>query len=96
MAIMTNQATTTTTMTAQDKKTRHSQWFAVAAFSTIALVAMTYDLGKIKNQGMRVKWSVSAISLVLVFSALAFFAHIFLREKFANTAVEGGLVRSWY
>jgi hypothetical protein len=86
-----------TTMTDRDKKTRQSQWFAVAAFSTVALVALCSNFeGKIKDEDMRVKWAVSAISLALIFSALAVFAHILLKEKFANTAMEGGLVRMWY
>ena len=77
----------------QEKKTRLSQWFAVAAFSTIALVSMTSNfLNKIKDEDRPSKWAVSAVSLTLTFSALAMFANILLKEKFVNTPMEGGLV----
>jgi Mg2+/citrate symporter len=78
----------------QHNKMRLGQWFAVAAFSTIALVAMTSNFDKIKDQKKEVKWAVSAVSIALTFSALAVFAHVLLKAKFVGTAMEGGLVRS--
>jgi hypothetical protein len=76
------------------KKERHSMWFGVAAFSTIALVAMTTDIPDgqdLGDQTKEFKWSVSAASVVVGLSALAWFAH-FTKDRFAGTPVEGGLV----
>ena len=72
---------------------RQSHWFSVAAFSTIALVAITstFDVD-ISDQTKQIKWAVSAVSISLTFSALAVFANILVKDKFVDTPVEGGLV----
>jgi hypothetical protein len=75
---------------------RHASWLMTAACSTIALVAMIkeYD-GKLKDQDRDLKWVVSALSIVITFSALGVFASVILKENFVGTMIEGGLVRSF-
>jgi len=73
---------------------RNAHWMMVAAFSTIALVSITssfVDDEKLKDQEKETKWAVSAISVALVFSAIAVFANFLLKEKFVGTIMEGGL-----
>jgi len=78
---------------------RSSHWFAVAAFSTIALVSITTEFGDvgfegdITDQKRETKWAVSAISVALSLSGLAVFANLLLKDKFVDTPMEGGMVR---
>ena len=73
---------------------RHSQWFAVAAFSIIALVAMTSNFDdKITDESKEVKWAASGVTIALSFSGLAVLGHVFLKEKFVGTVIEKGMVR---
>jgi hypothetical protein len=73
---------------------RQPHWFAVAAFSIIALVSMTSNFtGDISNQTKEVKWSVSAVSIALTFSSLALIATMVLKDKFVGTTMETGMVR---
>jgi hypothetical protein len=86
---------THTTMTTIDDqhKVRRSQWFAVAAFSIIALVSMTSNFDDdIQDETKEVKWAVSGVSIALTFSALATIAHYLLKDKFVGKVTEGGLV----
>jgi hypothetical protein len=47
---------------------RHSQWLPQAAFSTLCLVSIINPIeGDLKDQSKEVKWSVSALSISLVF-----------------------------
>jgi len=76
---------------------RSSHWFAVAAFSTIALVSITTEFGDvgfegdITDQKRETKWAVSAISVALGLSGLAVFANLLLKDKFVDTPMEGGM-----
>jgi apolipoprotein N-acyltransferase len=72
---------------------RHVHWWMIAVFSTVALVALVTEYeGDLKDQGREVKWSVSAISIVLSFSWLAVMANTFVSSTFASTMIEGGVV----
>lgn len=74
---------------------RNTHWFSVAAFSTIALVSIIDEFPSgenIKDQEKETKWAVSAVSVALIFSALAVFANLLLKEKFVGTLMEGALV----
>jgi len=73
---------------------RSPHWFAVAAFSTIALVSITssFEDGEdLKDMEKETKWAVSAIIVSLFFSALAVFANLLVKDKFVDTLMEGGL-----
>jgi hypothetical protein len=76
---------------------RCSQWFALAAFTTIALVAMTsrFD-GNIsdatKEQG-EIPWATTAMGVVLIVSTLSLVGHFLVEDRFVGSLVEGGLVR---
>jgi hypothetical protein len=72
---------------------RFVTWFALAAFNTIALVALTSELsfGDLKDETTEVKWSVSSMIVTLALSILGVFAHT-LKGKFVGTPMEGGLV----
>ena len=81
-------------MTQEASKSRMSHWFAVAAFSTIALVSITSNMvGDISDQIKEVKWAVSAVSIALSFSVLALLATVVLKDKFVGTTIETGMVR---
>lgn len=83
-----------TTMNDALNSQRHSQWFAVTAFSIIALVAMTTNFeGNITDESKEVKWAASTVTIALTFSALAVLAHVLLKEKFVGTVIEKGMVR---
>jgi hypothetical protein len=73
---------------------RHSQWFSQAAFSTLCLVSIINAMiGNLKDQKKELKWSVSALSISLVFSGFAIFAnYLLLNGKFQGTRVEGVMV----
>ena len=76
---------------------RFSRWFAVVAFSSVALTALITDLpGNLSDEGKTVKWSASAISISLAMSALAWFAHMLIKDKFVGTHLEGGMVSRVY
>ena len=82
-------------MSGDQTTSRHSSWFAVAAFSTVSLVALTsaipdgVDLGDLTKE---YKWSVSAASISVALAGLAWFAHM-AKDRFVGTVTEGGLVR---
>lgn len=72
---------------------RRNEWFAVGAFSTIALVAITSDMvGDLGDQTDELKWSAVSLLIALAVSAVAFFAHA-LGKLFVGTIIEGFLVR---
>ena len=74
-------------------KNRRNEWFAVSAFSTIALVAITSDMqGNLGDQTDELKWSAISLLIALAVSAVAFFAHA-LGKMFVGTIIEGFLVR---
>jgi hypothetical protein len=76
------------------KITRQTQWFGVAAFTIIALVAMTNNFNdNISDETKEVKWAVSAVSIALTFSSVAVIANLFLKDKFVGTIMETGMVR---
>lgn len=79
----------------QDKM-RLVQWFAAAAFSTIALVALTSNLeGQLRDETSEVRWAVAAVSITVTCAALAVLASLLLQgASFVGTALEGGLVRA--
>lgn len=79
-------------MSDQDKKTRQTQWFAVTAFSVIALVAMTSNFNdNIGDETKETKWAVSAVSIAFTMSSLACIANLFLKDKFVDTTMETGM-----
>lgn len=71
---------------------RRNEWFAVGAFSVIALVAITSnrdeDFGDYEEEW---KWSAVSLIIALGVSGLAFFAHA-LGKAFVGTIIEGFLV----
>jgi hypothetical protein len=73
---------------------RHSQWLPQAAFSTLCLVSIINPIeGDLKDQSKELKWSVSALSISLVFSSCAIFAnYLLLNGKFQDTRVDGVMV----
>ena len=99
-------ATTTTTTTTKDGRLTH--WFAVMAFSIIALAAITTNFDSsystpidfspnkgdynITDQTKTVKWVVSAISIALSLASISVLAHVFIPQKFKNTHLETGMV----
>ena len=81
---------------------RNTHWWMVAAFSTIALVAITSEFGdeggkegNITDQTKETKWAVSAISIALALSGLTVLALLRLKDKFVDTPVEGGMVSAF-
>jgi preprotein translocase subunit SecE len=78
----------------RSKNIREMQWFAVAAFTAIALVSMTRNFAdNINNETHEVKWAVSAVCIALTLSILAVVANFFLKDKFVGTNMETGMVR---
>lgn len=74
-------------------QTRNVQWFALAAFSNVALASMTSNFANdLSDETKEVKWVVSGVSVALALSTLSFIAHFVLKEKFVGTIMEGGLV----
>jgi hypothetical protein len=75
---------------------RHSLWFAQVACSVVALCAVTSrfddDIG-IEDQEKHVKWTVSALSVVLSLSSLSTLAHVVSPDVFVGSVMEGGMVR---
>lgn len=69
----------------------HRLWFLTAVFTTVALASLTSTISDIGDEESETKWAVSGVSLLLIFSTCAVFAHLFLREKFAETHIEGVL-----
>jgi hypothetical protein len=85
------QTTTTTTHCF-----RHGLWFAQVAFSVMALCAVTsrfMDDVDIQDQEKHVKWTVSALSVVLSLSSLSTIAHVVSQDVFVGSVMEGGMVR---
>ena len=77
---------------------RTTQWFAIMAFSVIALAALVTnfeDGTDIGDQTGEVKWVVSAISIAMSFATISVLAHVFIPDKFPNTNLETGMVRSY-
>ena len=70
-------------------------WYALTAFSIIALAAVVTNFESNTNVGdqtSEIKWVVSAISIALAFATISLLAHIFIPKKFMNTNLETGLV----
>lgn len=77
---------------------RGPQWFALFAFSIVALTALLTEVGvpisdQFTEYAQATKWSEAAISMSLAFSGLAVLAHMVRKDKFVGTVMEGGLVR---
>jgi hypothetical protein len=73
------------------KPDRRNEWFSVAAFSVIALVAITSEMeGDLGDQDKELKWSAIALIISLGVGGLAFFAHA-LGDRFSGTFIEGFL-----
>jgi hypothetical protein len=71
---------------------RFVTWFALAAFNTIALVALNSELeNDLKDETTEHKWCISSMIVTLALSILGVFAHT-LKGKFVGTPMEGGLV----
>jgi hypothetical protein len=71
---------------------RFVAWFALAAFNTIALVALNSELeNDLKHETSENKWCISSMIITLTLSILGVFAHV-LKGKFVGTPMEGGLV----
>lgn len=83
----------TTETKQQDSQQRQTQWFAVMAFSAVALAAMVtnFNTDSIKDETREVKWAVSAISIALSMSTLSVVANQLLRDRFMNTNIETGM-----
>ena len=87
---------TTKSCDGKDQGGRQTQWFAIMAFSIIALAALVTNFENdtnVSDQSSEVKWVVSAISIALSFSTISVLAHLFISEKFMNTSLETGMVR---
>jgi hypothetical protein len=73
------------------------QWFALAAFTTIALVAMTSrfdgNISDATKEQCEIPWATTAMGVVLIISTLSLVGHFFVKDRFVGSLAEGGLVR---
>jgi hypothetical protein len=75
-------------------KVRHGQWLALAAFTTVTLVAMRSRFeNDLQDEKKPVKWAMSAACVVLFASTLSTVYHFVMPSKFVGTVWEGGMVR---
>jgi hypothetical protein len=75
-------------------KVRHGQWLALAAFTTVTLVAMRSRFeNDLQDEKKPVKWAISAACVVLFASTLSTVYHFVMPSKFVGTVWEGGMVR---
>jgi hypothetical protein len=65
---------------------RFATWFLIAAFNTIALVALNSELEyDLKDESRPHNWCISSMIVTLTLAALGVFAHL-LRGKFVGAA----------
>jgi hypothetical protein len=88
--------TTTMTGTTSTKHEHHqTQWFAIMAFSIIALAALITNFDddtNVGDQAKEIKWVVAAISIAFSVSTISVLAHLVIPDKFTNTNLETGMV----
>jgi hypothetical protein len=74
---------------------RQTKWFAIMAFSIIALASTATNFvgDNVTDETKEVKWVVSLLSIAFSFATLSVLATIFTKEKFNNTSIETGMVR---
>lgn len=80
--------------TDKDQGGRQTLWFAIMAFSIIALAALVTNFEgdtNVGDQNSHVKWVVSAISIAFSFATISVLAHLFIPDKFMNTSLETGM-----
>lgn len=76
-----------------NNSTRLGQWFALAFFSSIALVALCTRYDKdFADERAVVKWALSVICIAVGMASLAVCATIAMPDKFNGTKLEGGMV----
>ena len=85
-----NTASNTTTITIG--VTRLGQWFALAFFASIALIALVTRFNDFSSERAVVKWALSVLCIVVGFAALAIIASFTVPDKFSGTQAEGGMV----
>jgi hypothetical protein len=80
---------------------RYTRWFGTFACSIIAVVALTSGIdGPVPAQNGKQTWVFSSLIISMIISFLAVLAHV-VKQDFAGTSVEAGLVRkvarvSWH
>jgi hypothetical protein len=73
---------------------RQGQWLALAAFTSVTLVAMRSRFeNNLSDEKQPVKWAMSSASVVLFASTLSCVYHFLMPKKFVGTLWEGGMVR---
>jgi hypothetical protein len=82
-------------MAGKQDRINGATWLHLLAYSIVALCALLWvpEVGKVSDESSSVQWTVAALSTSVAFSALAAIAELFMKHKFAGTAIEGGLVR---
>jgi hypothetical protein len=75
-------------------KVRQGQWLALAAFTSVTLVAMRSRFeNHLADEKRPVKWAMSSASVVLFASTLSCVYHLVIPKKFVGTLWEGRMVR---
>ena len=74
---------------------RLSQWFAMAFFASIALIALTTRYNDFESETAVVKWALSVLCIAIGMSGLAIIASYTVPDKFSGTKVEGGMVSAY-
>lgn len=78
----------------ETKVNRRNEWFAMGAFSIVALVSITSEMsGDLSDQEDELKWSIVSLIIGVGVAGIGFFAHA-LGELFVGTIIEGLLVRN--
>jgi hypothetical protein len=76
---------------------RCAQWFALAAFTTIALVAMTSrfngNISDATKEQCEIPWATTAMGVALITSTVSLASHFVVKDRFVGSLAEGGLVR---
>lgn len=96
MSTPTTNTTNTESCTKDETCGRQTQWFAIMAFSIIALASLVTnfdDDANVSDQTSEVKWVVSAVSIAFAFATISVLAHFVIPDKFMNTNLETGMVR---
>jgi hypothetical protein len=92
--IITMDSTTDNDKVQRRAKVRQGQWLALAAFTSVTLVAMRSRFeNNLSDEKQPVKWAMSSASVVLFASTLSCVYHFLMPKKFVGTLWEGGMVR---
>jgi hypothetical protein len=88
------QQETTMADESNDRKgqSRFSLWTALTGFSIVVLADIASTTKDESSRTQAQKWALTVASISLSLGALGMLGHAFIRDRFASTPVEGGLV----